>query len=192
MGRKLFIGDMHFGHANVLKFDNRPFESIEEHDAALIERWNKKVNKDDDVYVVGDMFWYRARDRIERVLKQLNGRVHLIVGNHDQYLHDNETKKLFASVDKRLGLTVVLEDGTEKHVVLSHFFEPFYDRHHYGAILLYAHSHKTKESILERQIIDFVRANEMPCVAYNVGCMYWDYEPVTLNEIIAAGEDKYR
>ena len=30
MGEIFFTGDLHFGHANVIAFDNRPFESVEE------------------------------------------------------------------------------------------------------------------------------------------------------------------
>lgn len=48
-----FISDLHLGHKNVLKFDNRPFINIEEHDKTIIDNWNSKVNDNDDVYVLG-------------------------------------------------------------------------------------------------------------------------------------------
>lgn len=48
-----FISDLHLGHKNVLKFDNRPFINIEEHDKTIIDNWNNKVNDNDDVYVLG-------------------------------------------------------------------------------------------------------------------------------------------
>lgn len=50
-----FISDLHFGHKNVLAFDNRPFDNIEQHDNALIRNWNNAVNIDDDVYILGDI-----------------------------------------------------------------------------------------------------------------------------------------
>lgn len=56
-----FISDLHFGHKNILKFDNRPFLNIEQHDKAIIENWNNVVGEDDDVYVLGDISWYDAR-----------------------------------------------------------------------------------------------------------------------------------
>ena len=55
MGKVFFTGDLHFGHENVIAFDDRPFKSVEEMDAELIKRWNAKVGKDDFVYVLGDM-----------------------------------------------------------------------------------------------------------------------------------------
>ena len=53
-----FISDLHLGHKNVLKFDNRPFINIEEHDKTIIDNWNSKVNDNDDVYVLGDISWH--------------------------------------------------------------------------------------------------------------------------------------
>lgn len=55
MSKVFFTSDLHFGHENVIKFDNRPFRSVEEMDAELISRWNNKVKKGDLVYVLGDL-----------------------------------------------------------------------------------------------------------------------------------------
>ena len=52
--------DLHFGHANVIKFDNRPFQNVEEMDRALIALWNETVSKRDTVYILGDFSWYRG------------------------------------------------------------------------------------------------------------------------------------
>ena len=53
MNQVFFTADLHFGHENVIDFDNRPFESVEEMDAELMRRWNNKVEKSDIVYVLG-------------------------------------------------------------------------------------------------------------------------------------------
>ena len=55
MGKIFFTGDLHFGHANVIAFDNRPFKTVEEMDAELIRRWNNKVGKGDLTNVLVDM-----------------------------------------------------------------------------------------------------------------------------------------
>ena len=87
MSNKFYISDLHFGHANCLAFDNRPFKSIQEHDAELVRRWNSVVQPGDIVYILGDMFWCKATEAIE-ILKQLNSQKILIKGNHDR-CHDN-------------------------------------------------------------------------------------------------------
>lgn len=46
-----FTSDLHFGHKNIIQYDQRPFSSVDEMDAALIERWNRKVSPEDLVYV---------------------------------------------------------------------------------------------------------------------------------------------
>lgn len=52
--KTLFIADLHFGHANAIRFDNRPWETVEEMDMGLIQRWNRKVRPEDHVYILGD------------------------------------------------------------------------------------------------------------------------------------------
>lgn len=78
-----FTSDLHFGHANIIQYCNRPFASVDEMNAALIERWNDTVSDDDTVYVVGDF----AMGKIAETLplgKQLKGYKILILGNHDR------------------------------------------------------------------------------------------------------------
>ena len=78
-----FTSDLHLGHENVIKLCNRPFDSIEEMDAALIRNWNRKVTNGDTVYVLGDLI-YKSKKPPEEYLRQLKGKKHLIVGNHDR------------------------------------------------------------------------------------------------------------
>ena len=51
-----FTSDQHFGHFNIIRLCQRPFGSLEEMDAVLLERWNAKVKPADVVYVLGDLF----------------------------------------------------------------------------------------------------------------------------------------
>ena len=62
--KQFYISDWHYGHANVIAFDNRPFKSLLEMDEALVDRWNAVVSPGDIVYVLGDMFWCKAQDAI--------------------------------------------------------------------------------------------------------------------------------
>ena len=76
-----FTSDQHFGHFNIIRLCSRPFGTVEEMDEALLSKWNAKVKVDDTVYILGDLFFRAAK--VEPILKALNGRKHLIVGNHD-------------------------------------------------------------------------------------------------------------
>lgn len=182
-----FTGDLHFGHQNVLAFDNRPFETIEEMDAELIRRWNNKVGKGDLVYVLGDMIWKSRNDDAPSIIKSLNGQIILIKGNHDRFLHNAKAKSALAGIKDSDDICVTLQDGTTRRVILSHYFIPMYNGHRYQAIHLHAHSHFTDEADFE---VDYAKyLNSIGCrnEIYNAGCMYWKYEPVTLDEIIKGG-----
>ena len=79
MAKVFFTADLHFGHENVIQFDNRPFETVEEMDAELIRRWNAKVGKGDLVFVLGDMIWKTRNSNAETLIHSLNGQIILII-----------------------------------------------------------------------------------------------------------------
>lgn len=187
MSKILFTSDLHFGHKNVLRFDQRPYFTVDEMDNTLIQNWNNKVKPGDIVYVLGDMFWYSDLKYVQQILKSLNGQIVLIKGNHDRFLHNATNKKLLAGVKDYDDIVVTLKDGNKRRCILSHYFMPFYNAHHYGAIHLHGHSHNTHESKLEKDMSKWLNENGHPCEIFNVGCMHWNYEPVTLDEILSRG-----
>lgn len=188
MSKVFFTSDLHFGHANVIKFDNRKFDTVEDMDAELIRRWNAKVSKGDVVYVLGDMIWKTRNDNACDIIKQLNGQIILIQGNHDRFIKNAKAKKMLACIKERDDICVTLEDGTKCRVILSHYFTPFYDGHRYGAIHLHGHSHSSEEARLERMFTKFLKMKGYKVRIFNVGCMHWNFEPVTLDEILAIGD----
>ena len=70
MGKNFYIADLHFGHNNIIKYDNRPFKTVEEMDLTLIANWNKAVSNDDCVYILGDISWHDD-DKTAQIFKQL-------------------------------------------------------------------------------------------------------------------------
>jgi calcineurin-like phosphoesterase family protein len=75
-----YTSDTHFGHANIIKYCDRPWATPEEMDEALIERWNSVVSPDDTVYHLGDVVMnMRNLWKVSR----LNGTIILAAGNHD-------------------------------------------------------------------------------------------------------------
>ena len=72
--------DDHFGHENIIRFCNRPFENIHIMNKTLTENWNSLVGEDDEIYNLGDLAWNKATSYI----KYLNGNMTWIRGNHDR------------------------------------------------------------------------------------------------------------
>jgi calcineurin-like phosphoesterase family protein len=166
-----YTADLHFGHANILKLDGRPFASVEEMDQTLIDRWNNRVTDQDDVYIIGDLC-YRSQHTPDWYLRQLKGKLHLIQGNHDgDLLSDSVAMARLESVDKML----FLRDGGEK-VVLCHFPLAEWNGFYRGAWHIYGHLHNAN-----RPASRYMRAQER---ALNAGCMLNGYQPVTLQELI--------
>lgn len=183
-----YIADTHFGHENIIKYDAqngcKKFSSIEEHDNLIIKNWNERVKPDDNVYILGDFSWLYARET-EEIIKKLNGNKFLIKGNHDRWSKDGTCRKLFQGIYDYKTIT----DGRHA-VVMSHYPILFYQGQHRGAIHLYAHVHCTKEHYLYQEACKHIaETTDIPFAVYNVGCMLWDYKPVTLEEILASNSN---
>lgn len=178
-----FISDLHFGHKNCLAFDNRKFVSIEDHDEALIERWNSVVEDHDDVWVLGDISWHSPTKTIE-IFKRLNGTKHLCIGNHDtKLLRSREVRNLFAEIVDYKELSI----GTDRGIVLCHYPIPCFKNHYYGWIHLYGHVHNSFEwNIMEQVKYEMSALYDKPCRMFNVGCMIpgMDFMPKTIEEIL--------
>lgn len=134
-----FTSDTHYGHANVIKYSNRPFSNAEEMDEYMIKEWNKRVQQGDVAYHLGDVAFSKG-DRIKSILQRLNGNKHLILGNHDKTIRNNQpdflNDRLFRSIQDFKEISI---DGTK--VVLCHYGMRVWNKSHYGSIQLYGHSH---------------------------------------------------
>jgi calcineurin-like phosphoesterase family protein len=184
MSNNFYISDLHFGHANCLAFDNRPFKSIEHHDAELIRRWNSVVHPGDTVYILGDMFWCKATEAIE-ILKQLNGQKILTKGNHDR-CHDINFKKCFVKICE---YEEVEDDGDK--IVLCHYPIPCFKNHFYDWLHFYGHVHTSFEyNMMQHNRYLMESLYDKSCRMYNVGAMlpYMDYTPRTKQEILNGGD----
>lgn len=88
--KKWFTSDHHFWHGNIVRMCNRKlnnqreFENLEEMHEELIRRWNERIGKNDIVYHLGDFSFRRCTGLLRRLIARLNGRIILILGNHDQ------------------------------------------------------------------------------------------------------------
>lgn len=182
-GKVFFIADTHFYHANVIKFDQRPFADLDEMHRYMIQAWNRKIRKHDRVYICGDFVWKGGAKGIE-IAKQLHGRLFLVRGNHDKI--GEEYRKMFEEVSEYMDIPVQLANGEKKRVILCHYWIPFYNGARRGGVMLHGHTHATKEHLQEELMKEQLREQGYHCEAYNVGAVHQNWEPWTLDEILDA------
>lgn len=158
-----FTSDTHFWHKNVIGYCKRPVPGIPEEELVsgkmnhgislmnewLIERWNEKVKKDDEVWHLGD-FAFCGKGKAIAILERLNGHKHLVLGNHDYGLANKvDVNVFFESIQHYKRLMVhdkeILEGGVEKQfhqpIILCHFPILSWDGMHHGSWHLHGHCH---------------------------------------------------
>jgi calcineurin-like phosphoesterase family protein len=181
-----YIGDPHFFHFNIMKYDNRPFASAREMNEAIIKNWKERVKDDDTVYIIGDVSWDEYFEHNAAIFDQLPGKKVLIRGNHDKPM--NSMRKYFTEV---CDYKEIVDNGTK--VILFHYPILFWNGQFRDSVHLYAHVHNSHQwNIMENTLAEVRALQAIPMRAYNVGCMmsYMDYGPRTLKEIIDANEIK--
>jgi calcineurin-like phosphoesterase family protein len=138
MTRKIFFtSDLHFGHANVIKYCNRPYATVDEMDDGLIKSWNSTVGKNDKVWILGDVFFCKA-ERAKEIMHQLHGEKHLILGNHDKMIRNQApVQKLFDMIHPPL----VKEHIDGVTVIMCHYPLLTWEKAHYGSFMLHGHAH---------------------------------------------------
>ena len=191
---RYYISDCHFGHENMnTRMDTRGFASAQEMDEYMIKQWNKKVRKNDEVVILGDLSWGDG-NYTNTILKRLNGRKFLIKGNHDRrYLEDKNFDK---TLYERIESYAEINDNNKK-IICCHYpvfcYNGQYRKLPSGepkSYMLYGHVHDTQDQRLVecfQQITKNtqVRDENIPCNMINCFCMYSDYTPLTLDEWIA-------
>lgn len=167
-----FTSDCHFGHRKILTMGNgRPFDTIEEHDKALIDNWNKKiVSNNDIVYVLGDMFWNYNSKQIKETLSQLNGKKYLILGNHDRINH-NEKSDSWEDITPYMELTI-----DNDVIILCHYPIAEWKHCFRGSYHLHGHTHGT----FDYSNHNYPHNNHN---IYDVGVDTNDFEPKSWEEI---------
>lgn len=177
---KFFSADHHFGHANIIKFCKRPFDSAYEMNEMMIRYWNETVKHDDEVYYLGDFTLYGLQ-YAENTIRRLNGKIFFLEGGHDRRwfkkfpwhiaLHD----RLPPLHTINLG-----RDVSPPAIVLCHYPLLTWEKSHYGSLHLHGHSHgnvgKTGESVEAEGLKTGFRVD--------VGVDNWDFRPVALEDLI--------
>ena len=84
MNNVFVTSDSHFYHENIIKYCNRPYANAAEMNEDMIAKWNAIVGKDDIVWHLGD-FAFGSKDHVKEIVSRLNGRINLVMGNHDHH-----------------------------------------------------------------------------------------------------------
>lgn len=185
---RYYIMDNHYNHYGIIKHDKRPFSSVEEMNEFMIEKHNKKVRPNDEVIFGGDFMLSNSIDEVESMLKRLNGKKYLVVGNHDRFVKDkNFDRSLFGWIKDY----AELNDNNRK-VIISHYPIMFYKGQYKGnnTYHLCGHVHDTQDNkLLEqfiKQTLEYKLENDknIPCNIINCYAGFSNYEPLTLDEWI--------
>lgn len=108
--------DLHFGHDREFIWKVRGFSSIDEMNEVYVDRWNSLVTNDDDGYILGDLM-LGSPENIE-FIRRLNGRLHIVYGNHCTPFRRDLYNKLPNLVEANW---VIMLDYKKYHFYMSHF-----------------------------------------------------------------------
>ena len=196
---RYYIADCHFYHdALNTEMDFRGFADAEAMNAHMLEKWNARVRKRDEVVILGDLC-LGTPEQTQELLSLLNGKLFLIEGNHDKFLRDRN----FAPLAERFEWILPYKEihDHQRKVVLCHYPIHFYNGQYYRdhdgndkTYMLHGHVHDTQDQRLverfEVQVRETLKEDRgghlraIPCQLINCFCMYSDYTPLTLDEWI--------
>lgn len=168
--RYLYTADYHINHANIVRYVNRPFKSLEEMNETIIHNHNSRVKKEDIVFHVGDFIFRNSAGgklgeglpiKASEMESKFNGKFIFIKGNHDR---NNSLKT---------GIERLVIKYAGKRINLVH--DPEYaDMNH--EINFVGHVHN-------RWAFKRLHRGEAFTDLINVGVDVWGFKPVTFEEI---------
>lgn len=172
-----FTSDTHYNHANIIKFCNRPFKDVEQMNEAMIMNWNRVVGVDDTVFHLGDFCLGGAVEWI-KVLDRLNGKIYLILGNHDLKNLRQGFIGRFEHVAMQMHITV-----GKQRIYLCHYPFLCFEGGYREVWQLFGHVHSRKNNT----DLDAERLQYLYPTQYDVGVDNNDFTPVSyerVNQII--------
>lgn len=166
-----FTSDTHYGHANIIKYCNRPWSTVSEMDEGMIRNYNSVVQPGDTVYHLGDVGFHRDFNDMVKIIQRLNGNKILIMGNHDKKMHPS-VKRCFASCHPYLEIDVDDVDVGRQKIILFHYAARVWNKSHRGSWQLYGHSHGSLP-------------DDPNALAFDVGVDCHGYTPISYSQVKA-------
>ena len=180
--------DWHFGHDREFIWGLRGFDCVNDMNDYLISAYNSVVKPEDDVYVLGDLILGDVHN-IDYV-KQMNGKLHIVRGNHDTDNRWEEYSKLPNVVEMQNAIYLKYK---KHHFYLSHF--PTLTGNLQKETItqmtlnLFGHTHQ------QTNFYNFVKSDDEVVeilYMYHVGVDSHNCYPILLDEIILQMHDKYK
>lgn len=158
----------------------RPFSDVQEMNKALVENFNKVMNKDDVLLILGDVCSYGNHREAVRCLKEIKGKKVLIVGNHDK---EPLTHKSFRNLFVDIRENELIREKNHS-IFLSHYPMAEWDGYFKGIWHFYGHVHNSMQGA------GFLM--KLFPTACNVGVDVMNFKPKTAEEIIAYRIQEYK
>jgi calcineurin-like phosphoesterase family protein len=161
-----FIADPHFGHNNIIKHCNRPFDNVHIMDQIIFDNINEVVGTDDTLYILGD-FCFRGKKPLDYRIRIACQDIHLILGNHDKrtdFYPSDFVRDMngFSSIQEVKEIIYC-----NQRIYLSHYAHRTWPASHKGSWMLYGHTHSKldhEDRVLNRLTLDTGVDN---CINYN-------------------------
>lgn len=169
-----FTSDTHFFHGNIIKFSNRPFSSVGEMNETLIRNWNETVPEDGTVFHLGD-FAFGGSSEWTSVLDRLNGKIILILGNHDLRNLRQGVANRFEYITQQMIIVV-----NRQRIILNHYPLLCFGGSYGDTWQFFGHVHSGPNS---KSGLDIPRLQHLFPMQYDVGVDNNDYRPVSFRQI---------
>ena len=172
---KYFISDHHFGHKAIIQMANRPFEDVFVMNEFMVNAWNSVVTNEDEIYHLGDVSYKMNNNQLKAILYRLNGKIHLIKGNHDKDKVLNKVGDRFETIQDYKYFQYKYEDK-EYNFALFHFPIYSWQGRFRGAIHLHGHTHMNP--------IDDTTGKDIHGHIMNVSVEHLNYIPISIVDVI--------
>jgi calcineurin-like phosphoesterase family protein len=176
--------DTHFGHRNIIKYCNRPYDNIEDHDKDILQNINDSAKTDDHLYILGDF----CMGNPLKYLSQIKCRkLHFVLGSHDKQMWAH--KDMFIEFKDKIITSI---NGIT--VVMTHCAHLVWEKSHYGSVHAFGHSHgnlgNSRETIFNNEYSRAVSLIISRAKMHDVGVDGHNFKPYSFEEFMSIVDKK--
>jgi calcineurin-like phosphoesterase family protein len=137
-----FTADPHFGHENIIRLCERPFETAEEMNTELLRHW-QALRPGDTLYCLGDVAFDQVPTQLALDSLARGVQLHWFWGNHDV------RKRKLVTEHKRVAWAGDLKGikVEDEYMALCHYPMRSWNRSYHGSWQLHGHCHARLEPI---------------------------------------------